>query len=142
MGFEYTPQPPNVSVAAGRVKGPAIALIVITALGILGQLISMVANLAGMRTMPTGDMPPEFERWITVMSGGLGVVFTVIMLAVGGLIIYGAMKMMRLENYGLAMAASIIAMVPCLSPCCCLGIPVGIWSIVVLTNAEVKAAFR
>ena len=64
------------------------------------------------------------------------------MLAVGGLIIYGAMKMMRLENYGLAMAASIIAMVPCLSPCCCLGIPVGIWSIVVLTNAEVKAAFR
>ena len=142
MGFEYTPQPPNVSAAAGRVKGPAIALIVITALGILGQLISMVANLAGMRTMPTADMPPEFERWVTIMSGGLGVVFTVIMLAVGGLIIYGAMKMMRLENYGLAMAASIIAMVPCLSPCCCLGIPVGIWSIVVLTNAEVKAAFR
>jgi hypothetical protein len=142
MGFEYTPQPPNVSAAAARVKGPAIALIVITALGILGQLISMVANLAGMRSVPSQDLPPEFERWISIMSGGLGFVFTVITLAVGGLIIYGAMKMMRLENYGLAMAASIIAMVPCLSPCCCLGIPIGIWSIVVLTNAEVKTAFR
>lgn len=141
MGFEYTPQPPNVSAAAGRVKGPAIALIVITALGIVGQLVSMVANMAGLQSTPAG-LPPEAERWVTLMSGGLGVLFTVIALAVGGFIIYGAMRMMKLENYGMAMAVSIIAMVPCISPCCCLGLPIGIWSIVVLTSAEVKAAFR
>lgn len=140
MGFEYTPQP-NTAAAAARVKGPAIALIVIAALGILGQLLSMLANLAGMRSMPS-DLPPQYERWVTMMSGGLGVLATVVALAIGGLIIYGAMKMMSLENYGLAMAASIVAMVPCLSPCCCLGLPVGIWALVVLSNAEVKAAFR
>ncbi|HET8645250.1 MAG TPA: hypothetical protein VFO85_07160 [Vicinamibacteria bacterium] len=139
MGFEYTPQP-NVSAAAARVKGPAISLIVITALGIVGQIISMVANLAGMSTMPA-NLPPDAERWVSLMSGGLGVVLTLVTLAVGGLIIFGAMKMMKLQGYGLAMAVSIIAMVPCLSPCCCLGIPAGIWAIVTLTNAEVKAAF-
>jgi hypothetical protein len=140
MGFEYTPQP-NVSAAAGRVKGPAITLIIITALGILGQLLSMAANLVGVRSTPD-NLPPEAARLVTMMSGSLGVVFGVLTLAIGGLIIFGAMKMMSLQNYGLAMAVSIIAMVPCLSPCCCLGLPVGIWAIVVLSNAEVKAAFR
>lgn len=140
MGFEYTPQP-NVAAAAARVKAPAITLIVITALGILGQLLLTVMNLAGMRSMPT-NLPPEFDRWSGVLSGGLGVVGMVVTLAIGGLIIFGAMKMMSLQSYGLAMAASIVAMVPCLSPCCCLGIPTGIWAIVVLANAEVKAAFR
>lgn len=140
MGFEYTPQP-NVAAAASKVKGPAIALIVITVLGILAQLLSLVMNLAGMSQVPAG-MPPEAERWVTMMSGGLGILATVLSLAIGGLIIFGATKMMNLQSYGLAMAASIVAMVPCLSPCCCLGIPVGIWAIVVLNNAEVKAAFR
>src|SRR5262245_46256319 len=140
MGIDYPPQP-NVAAAAARVKGPAITLIVITALGILGQIGSMIANLAGMRSMPS-DLPPEAERWVSMMSGGLGIVATLLCLAIGGLIIFGAMKMMNLQSYGLAMAASIVAMVPCLSPCCCLGLPVGIWSIVVLSNAEVKAAFR
>jgi hypothetical protein len=140
MGFEYTPQP-NTAAVASRVKGPAIALIVVSALGILGQIASMLAHLAGVRSAPA-NMPPEMERWVTMMSGGLGIVATVLTVAVGALIIYGAMKMMNLQNYGLAMAASIVAMIPCLSPCCCLGIPVGIWAIVVLSNAEVKAAFR
>jgi hypothetical protein len=140
MGFEYTPQP-NVAAAASKVKGPAIALIVITVLGILAQLLSLVMNMAGMSQVPAG-MPPEAERWVTMMSGGIGILATVLSLAIGGLIIFGATKMMNLQSYGLAMASSIVAMVPCLSPCCCLGIPVGIWAIVVLNNAEVKAAFR
>jgi hypothetical protein len=140
MGFEYTPQP-NVAVAASKVKGPAISLIIITALGILMQLASLVMNLAGMSQVPE-NMPPEMERWYAMMSGTMGVIGAVLAFAIGGLIIYGAIKMMNLQSYGLAMAAAIVAMVPCLSPCCCLGIPVGIWAIVVLNNAEVKAAFR
>jgi hypothetical protein len=140
MGIDYTPQP-NVAAAAARVKAPAITLIVITALGMVGTLVNMVANLAGMSQPPQG-LPPEAERLVAMMSGGLGVVATILTLAVGGLIIFGAMKMMNLQSYGLAMTASIVAMVPCLSPCCCLGLPVGIWAIVVLSNAEVKAAFR
>jgi hypothetical protein len=40
------------------------------------------------------------------------------------------------------MAASIIAIIPCFGPCCCLGIPVGIWALVVINKPEVKSAFR
>jgi hypothetical protein len=49
--------------------------------------------------------------------------------------------MKQLKNYGLAMTGSIIAMLPC-SVCCLLGLPFGIWSLVVLNNPEVKEAFR
>ncbi len=52
------------------------------------------------------------------------------------------MKMKKLESYGLAMAASIIAMIPCLSPCCLIGLPIGIWALVVLSKPEVKSAFH
>ena len=51
-------------------------------------------------------------------------------------------KMMKLEHRGLAYAASILAMIPCISPCCILGLPFGIWSLVVLADNDVKSAFR
>jgi len=69
-------------------------------------------------------------------------VSAVIGLVVSGVIFFGAMKMKSLENYGLAMAASIIAMIPCFSPCCLLGLPIGIWALVVLTKPDVKSAFH
>jgi len=52
------------------------------------------------------------------------------------------LKMKKLENYGLAMTASILAMIPCLSPCCLIGLPIGIWAVVVLSKPEVKSAFH
>jgi hypothetical protein len=51
------------------------------------------------------------------------------------------MKMKKLERYGLAMTASILAMLPC-SLCCVLGLPIGIWALVVLMKPEVKSAFH
>jgi hypothetical protein len=39
-----------------------------------------------------------------------------------------------------AMTASILAMIPCVSPCCCIGLPIGIWCIIVLQQA--KPAFH
>jgi len=60
----------------------------------------------------------------------------------GVLVFIGAMKMKNLENYSLAMAAAIVAVIPCISPCCLLGLPFGIWALVVLNDSSVKAAFR
>jgi hypothetical protein len=37
---------------------------------------------------------------------------------------------------------TILVMIPCLSPCCILGIPIGIWGLIVLMDPNVKAAFR
>jgi hypothetical protein len=41
------------------------------------------------------------------------------------------------------MTATILSMVPCFSSCCCvINLGIGIWIIVVLQKAEVKAAFH
>jgi hypothetical protein len=32
--------------------------------------------------------------------------------------------------------------VPCISPCCLVGLPIGIWALVVLNKPEVKSSFH
>ena len=49
--------------------------------------------------------------------------------------------MQKLQNYQFALTASIVAMVPCISPCCVFGLPFGIWALVVLNKPEVKSQF-
>jgi hypothetical protein len=75
-------------------------------------------------------------------SGGVGIALNVLGLAVSGLIIFASGKLRRLQSYGMVMAATIISMVPCLSPCCCVGLPVGVWILIVLMKPEVKSAFH
>jgi len=53
----------------------------------------------------------------------------------------GASKMQSLTSYQFAFTAAILAMVPCLSPCCLLGLPFGIWALVVLNKPEIKSQF-
>lgn len=77
-----------------------------------------------------------------MMSGAVGVVFGIIGIIIGVVILLGAMKMRKLESYGFAMTAAILTMIPCISPCCLLGLPIGIWALVVLLKPEVKAAFH
>ena len=54
--------------------------------------------------------------------------------------IYGALRMMRLEAYGAAIAASVFAML--IPPGNLLGFPIGIWSMVVLARPEVRQRFN
>ena len=135
-----TAAPPAGADAAESVKGPAIGLIVVAILGALLQIASLGLRLGGASFMANSGMPNQ--AWVNMFSGPIGVVSGVIGLLVSGVIFFGALKMKSLESYGLAMAASIIAMIPCFSPCCLLGLPIGIWAIVVLSKPEVKSAFH
>jgi len=78
------------------------------------------------------------------IAGEVGVRLALGMLGIGLsiLVIFAGVKMKNLENYALSMTGAIIAVIPCFSPCCFVGIPFGIWAIVVLVAPEVKAAFR
>ena len=58
------------------------------------------------------------------------------------LVFLGAGRMRQLRSYGLAMAAAIIACIPCVGPCLVLSVPFGIWSVVVLSDGAVRAAFE
>jgi hypothetical protein len=91
--------------------------------------------------MNNPDIPP-FAKQMMEASTSLGIVGNLIGLVGSAFIIFAGMKMLKLEKFGLSMAGSIIAMVPCLSPCCCIGLPIGIWSLIVLNKPEVKQSFR
>ena len=125
-----------------KVKAPAIVIIVIAAIGMFLKIINVIFLIFGMSMTRFYRVPARFGALRALMGGGIGFFFAFVSLVVGALIIFGAYKMMKLESYGLALAASILVMIPFLSPCCCLGLPVGIWSIIVLMNDEVKAAFH
>jgi len=134
------------ALARQKVNGPAIGLMVTAALGVLGAIWNIIAPLTGLNNMqpPGANLPPQFQQFqqmMTHMSGAMGAVTGIIGLAMCVLIFYGALQMQKLRNYGLCMAASILAMIPCLSPCCCIGLPIGIWALVVLSKAEVKPFF-
>ncbi len=147
--FAATPIPPAPPiptiqapgpVGMDQVNGPAIGLIVVAILGALAQIASIIWALAGPALLASSRMPRE--ALASMFSGTIGIVFSIIGLLFSPVILLGAIKMKNLENYGFAMAASIIAMVPCFSPCCLLGLPIGIWAVVVLSKPEVKSAFH
>lgn len=124
------------------VAGPAIGLIVTAIIGMLWQLVSVLMNLLGTGIGAFAAASGDSGGAGSLFSGVLGLVFNVIWLLMGGLVIFGALKMKNLQSYGLAMAAAVIAALPCTSPCCFLGLPIGIWAIVVLLNQEVKGSFQ
>jgi len=68
------------------------------------------------------------------------IVFQIGSVVIGALCIFGGLRVMALKNRGLGILASVSSMIPCVS-CCCLGVPVGIWLIIVLNNPMVKAGF-
>ena len=124
--------------AKQRVAGPATALIVTAVLGLIGNVLSLAFIgfvLSQRPALPPNNNLDDFSGYMN-----LGVAF--IGLPVGVVMLIGAMKMKKLESYGLAMAGAILGMIPYLSPCCLLGLPFGIWALVVLSDGSVKAAFR
>lgn len=130
------------TTALDRLKGPALALIITAALGIAFQALSLVRHAMGTATaMVIPGMSGSQAEMLRMLAGPIGVVSAMIGLAIGVVVLLGALKMKEARSYGFALVAAILAMIPCISPCCCLGLPFGIWALVVLVKPDVKAAF-
>jgi hypothetical protein len=115
-------------------------LIVTGALGLAGQILGMVGAVVQM-AVPAAAPDPEMMPFGPAFGPAVNLGFGFVGLALAILVIFGAVKMKNLENYALAMTSAIVAMIPCISPCCCLGLPFGIWALVVLCDGQVQAAF-
>jgi hypothetical protein len=138
------PQAPPTTVsnaqAAAEVSGPATGLLVTAIIGGIFQVLGLFVNMlgAGLGSITASGQEEQILHWL---SGGFGIASSLIGLLIAGLIIYASMEMKKLKQWGLAVAASVLAMVPCISPCCIVGLPMGIWALVVLVKDEVKTAF-
>lgn len=60
----------------------------------------------------------------------------------GAVTFHGGRNLRRLDRYGLVVAGSITAMVPCVSLCLILGLSIGVRALVTANSPEMRAAFR
>src|SRR5262245_17755706 len=117
---------------------PAICLIVYGVLVVLVELLIVVGNLirgkqafkdeaAQFQFGPQKVDPQSLETmWPIILSG------IAVLALLGLLVMLSGIQMMRFRTYGLALTGSIVAML-LFYPCCCLlGMPFGIWSIIIL----------
>ncbi len=110
-------QTPPTGDPKSLVAPPAIALMVVGGIGIALQAVGLLFHILGV------GMGAASARGGNEALASVAILNSV------------------LQSYGFAMTASIIAMIPCISPCCLLGLPFGIWALVVLSKPEVKSAF-
>lgn len=133
--------PPAGPGAAQQIQGPAIGLIVTGVVGGLWAVFSLLANILGLGMAGLDTMTREYGWAEYAFGGAFGIIGALIGLVVAAFLLWAALQMKELKNWTVSVVASILAMIPCISPCCIIGLPIGIWALVVLMKPEVKAAF-
>jgi hypothetical protein len=116
-----------------RLRWPALALMLAGAAACLYGVGLGVGMLALLVTSPHPDRTDPLVMWVSL----LGLVIVV----QGVTAVLGGWKMRRLEAYRLATLAALLVLVP-LSLVVLLGLPAGIWALVLLRQPVVAAAFR
>jgi hypothetical protein len=130
--------------ALRAVKAPAICLIVTASLGVAYYLFSGIFTMVSGGVMFHRELPPNISpamrSFFEGMQGPMAGVINIGVAALNGFVLFGAIKMLKLQNHTLAFIACIVAMLPC-SCCCLFGLPFGIWGLIVLNKPEVKSQF-
>jgi len=147
-------EPMAATNAAQRVRIPAIIQIVLWSASALSSVYSLVSAMSGVNTeqiMATirkatennpdaAQMMQATEQIIGIYSAyALPTAMVSVVVVLVGLI--GSIRMLQMKTYGLAMVAAVLTLIPCVGPCCCLGLPIGIWSLVVLSNVQVRQQY-
>lgn len=125
----------NKSVAA-----PAIALMIVGALGLLGSFYNIFTALMSEPVIDP-NTPEVVQEIIRNSRGPVAIVVQCLFIIVNLVIITGAFFMSRMQSWGMSLTSTILAMVNFGTCCCVLGLPIGIWSLVILLRPEIKAAF-
>ena len=147
--FGLPPSPQGPGVAAGdpkeAVNVPSLILLIGAAGGIGLHLLSMLMNLMGSNQLPREFTENPDLKGVVQFSEAMqkaGPVLDLLGIALCGFLLFGALKMRNLQNWGLSLATCIVAIIPCCYSCCCVATLVGgIWGLVVLNQPHVKAAF-
>lgn len=148
-GSGFRPSTPGISESAidEKMKVPAIGIITTGALGALISLAGVIATLSGsnkVAELPPG-LPPEAAGLLKSYLSAIepfNFPLNLLALILSSLTLVAGIKMLQRRSYGLVMAGVIIGMIPCLSGCCCTGLPFGIWALIVLSNEEVRKSFH
>jgi hypothetical protein len=114
---------------------PAITLLVLASIMLALILLSIPGQIVRMRAIDTTTHEGQGE-----LTGSI--VALVIWIVMTAAILWGAIAMLRLSSYRDAFVAAVLSLIPVCSPCFVLGIPFGIWAIIILMRPEVRAKFQ
>lgn len=149
--------PPNLAAARSRTAAPGMILIILgffglaVALGLVGLVrnFSVVTDIVKQAEAkePPGPRKDEFKQQIEQLeqldTPEVRAVNTLIYGGAAGvslLIVVGGFLMRSLTAYPLALVAAILAIIP-YNGCGIITTPFGIWAIITLLSADVRAAF-
>jgi hypothetical protein len=117
----YVPPPSFLPILLPQSPGAAIA----------AQRVSLVPPLLAQRS----DF--QVALWLPFAA----ILSLIVSFAQSVTLIVGGWQMRKLRSYGLVLVAAVLAVVPC-TFAWIIGLPMGIWALVVLMDPEVKAGFE
>ena len=126
-----------------KIKLPSVALLIVGILGLVSATYSILNILFGFGTAmwEPNDIPLEARQFVAWI-GSIETVGVFVNVAGSSFLIWTALRMMKLRSHTAALVASAFCLIPCWNgACCCLGLPVGIWCLVTLLDADIKAGF-
>ncbi|MBX7057058.1 MAG: hypothetical protein K1X75_03255 [Leptospirales bacterium] len=141
----------EAEVVRKRIQAPAVALIALFSLSLLVLLLLAAhyfRDVLGEFWQPPVDNEREGLDTRRSFPGellssypfGAYLIFGV-WSVFSALALVGAVQMYRGRSYGFAMVSTVLALLPCLWSCSGLGLPFGIWSLLVLLRAETREYF-
>jgi hypothetical protein len=133
--------PPSTAdreVAKRLVRGPATSLIVLSVIAMLLDVL-VIANVM------VHDAPLILEQHgqgegMQIVAANVSV--NSLLFLVHLIVLIGAVQMLRLGSYSNAMTSAVVSLIPFCSPVVLLGLPFGVWALVVLCKARVSAVFK
>lgn len=133
---------PDDSAAKALVKPPAMILMILSIISIVlsGGVLIFSAGQIDMAIFEdfTRANPVEQEKAVNVIGNLVGLILSI---PFHIFFIFACKKMMKLESKSVVWMMLILAVIPCCTPCC-VGLPFGIWGIVVMNDPIVKLAFK
>ena len=129
--------------ALRQVSAPAIGLMVLAAVGAMIGIIQAFGVIITFCVIAADKGLPGSHEALGVYSvfGG-GALAGLLAAAVYAVIFFGAWSMKNLKRQIFAIAAAVLALISCCSPCFLIGAPLGVWALITLNSPNVKSAFR
>ncbi len=127
----------DLAQAKSLVLIPAICLLVAASISILlTPFVGFVIVVDSIRML---DEQAGAAEHATVLAFNVSAIVVFISYI---LVLYGSIQMLKCRRIGMARTAAILSIVPICSPLCVIGIPFGIWALIVTYKPEVQAAFK
>lgn len=133
--LDRTPSPGN------PVTSPARALMIVAIITIIFMALAMGVDIVLLASGATGNMRDPSLGISKETQVFMRMIWAGVILFVNVIIFWGAMEMSKLQNYGFAKTAAVLAIIPCFSLCCVVGVPFGIFALSVLNSPEVRDSF-